>query len=45
MITFITFQIIVIFHFALMLYLTIGASDKWVIWICFGKWSRAQSLA
>ncbi|CAO3694853.1 unnamed protein product [Umbelopsis ramanniana] len=35
MITFIIFQIIVIFHFALMLYLTIGASDKWVIWICF----------
>ncbi|KAG2185511.1 hypothetical protein INT44_002304, partial [Umbelopsis vinacea] len=44
-ITFIIFQIIVVFHFALMLYLTIGATDKWVIWICFGKLHELEKVA
>ncbi|KAH8549191.1 hypothetical protein BGW37DRAFT_124133 [Umbelopsis sp. PMI_123] len=35
MVIFITFQIIVLFHFALMLYLTVGVADKWIIWLCF----------
>ncbi|KAM3578879.1 hypothetical protein VKS41_008672 [Umbelopsis sp. WA50703] len=35
MISFIVFQVVVIFHFALMLYNTLYLSDKWVIWLCF----------
>jgi hypothetical protein len=37
MISFIVFQVVVIFHFALMLYNTLYLSDKWVIWLCFGN--------
>ncbi|GAB5593629.1 hypothetical protein Unana1_08529 [Umbelopsis nana] len=34
-IIFLVFQVIVLFHFGLMLYNTIGQADKWIIWLCF----------